>query len=312
VINLIRLRGLTNLPGRMAAAAFEHHLNYDLSGYPMLSMPWELSLTGRILMVADCYDSMTSSRVYRRDPIAPNKVLTMMFAKSGILYDPVLLKLFVNCVGIIPIGCLALLDSHELAVVIRPSANRQTATRPYVKLISDRSGNPIDGSEVDLAEMDADGRGENSAEQMASFIRRAEGRIAIVSGECYQRLFANFSFLLACEEFLASKGVLELVLSAANVDVDDIGMEAHLGKFAPDLLHMKQTYSDQVQLFLSDKRPVQHYGVADGRHMYFEDPDHAEGKLPGVLFRYDDPEFGKEWVTRFSRYLVKRCNAVVP
>jgi hypothetical protein len=61
-------------------------------------------------------------------------------------------------VGIIPIGCLALLDSHELAVVIRPSANRQTATRPYVKLISDRSGNPIDGPEVDLAEKDADGR----------------------------------------------------------------------------------------------------------------------------------------------------------
>ncbi|OLC00778.1 MAG: hypothetical protein AUH35_01120 [Nitrospirae bacterium 13_1_40CM_62_7] len=158
VINLIRLRGLTNLPGRMAAAAFEHHLNYDLSGYPTLSMPWEVSLTGRILMVADCYDSMTSSRVYRRDPIAPNKVLTMMFAKSGILYDPVLLKLFVNCVGIIPIGCLTLLDSHELAVVIRPSANRQTATRPYVKLISDRSGRPIEGPEVDLAEKDADGR----------------------------------------------------------------------------------------------------------------------------------------------------------
>src|SRR5207247_11420588 len=57
-----------------------------------------------------------------------------------------------------PIGCLTLLDSHELAVVIRPSANRQTATRPYVKLISDRSGRPIEGPEVDLAEKDADGR----------------------------------------------------------------------------------------------------------------------------------------------------------
>ncbi|MGH7209525.1 MAG: HD domain-containing phosphohydrolase, partial [Nitrospiraceae bacterium] len=86
-----------------------------------------------------------------------SKVLKMMFAKSGILYDPVLLKLFVNCVGIIPIGCLTLLDSHELAVVIRPSINRQTAARPWVKLISDRSGNPIDGPEVDLAEKDADG-----------------------------------------------------------------------------------------------------------------------------------------------------------
>jgi len=158
VINLVRLRGLTNLPGRMAAAAFEHHLNYDFSGYPRLTVPWEQSLTGRILTVADYYDSTTSSRVYRRDPMAPNKVLKMMFSKSGELYDPVLLKLFVNCVGIIPIGCLALLDSHELAVVMRPSTNRQTAARPCVKLITDSSGNPIDGPEVDLAEADADGQ----------------------------------------------------------------------------------------------------------------------------------------------------------
>ena len=158
VINLVRLRGLTNLPARMAAAAFEHHLDYDLSGYPTLSMPWEPSLTGRILMIADAYDSLTSSRVYRRDPIAPNKVLNMMFAKSGISYDPVLLKLFVNSVGIIPIGCLALLDSHEMAVVVRPSANRQVAARPWVKLISDRNGNSIDGPEVDLTEKDSSGQ----------------------------------------------------------------------------------------------------------------------------------------------------------
>ena len=157
VINLTRLRGFKNLPGRMAAAAFEHHMNYDFSGFPKLCVPWEQSLTGRILMIADCYDAMTSSRVYRRQPIAPEKALKRMFSKSGQSFDPVLLKLFVNCVGILPIGSLVLLDSHELAVVVRPSENRQATERPWVRLITDSHGNPIEGPEVDLGEADSDG-----------------------------------------------------------------------------------------------------------------------------------------------------------
>ena len=32
----------------------------------------------------------------------------------------VLLKLFVNCVGIIPIGSLVMLETKELAVVLKP------------------------------------------------------------------------------------------------------------------------------------------------------------------------------------------------
>ena len=141
----------------MAAAAFEHHMNYDFSGFPKLSVPWEQSLTGRILMIADCYDAMTSARVYRREPIAPGNALKMMFAKSGQSFDPVLLKLFVNCVGILPIGSLVLLDSNELAVVMRPSNNQKATERPWVKLVTDPGGSPIDGSEVDLEEKDSDG-----------------------------------------------------------------------------------------------------------------------------------------------------------
>lgn len=157
VIGLTKLRGITNLPGRMAAAAFEHHMNYDFSGYPKITVPWKQSLTGRILMIADCYDAMTSSRVYRREPMSPEKVLKMMFAKSAQSFDPVLLKLFVNCVGIVPIGSLVLLDTNELAVVMRPSQDRENAERPVVKLLTDANGNPIEGPEVDLTETDSAG-----------------------------------------------------------------------------------------------------------------------------------------------------------
>ncbi len=158
VLSLSKIRGITNLPGRMAAASFEHHMNLDFSGYPKLTVPWTLSLTGRILTIADCYDAMTSSRVYRREPMSPSKVLNMMLSKSGKSFDAVLLKLFVNCVGIIPIGSLVMLETNELAVVLKPATDKANAERPFVKIITDPHGSPIDhGREIDLTEKDETG-----------------------------------------------------------------------------------------------------------------------------------------------------------
>lgn len=158
VLSLAQLRGITNLPARMAAASFEHHMNLDYSGYPKLKTPWKLSLTGRILTIADCYDAMTSSRVYRREPMSPSKVLNIMFNKSGKSFDATLLKLFVNCVGIVPIGSLVVLDTDELAVVLKPAVEKSDGERPLVKVISDEQGNPIDnGPERDLTEKDDSG-----------------------------------------------------------------------------------------------------------------------------------------------------------
>lgn len=158
VLSLAQLRGIVNLPSRMAAASFEHHMNLDYSGYPKLKTPWKLSLTGRILMIADCYDAMTSSRVYRREPMAPAKVLNMMFQKSGKSFDPTLLKLFVTCVGIVPIGSIVELTSDEFAVVLKPAVSTSDGERPLVKVIADAQGNPVDnGPELDLTEKDDTG-----------------------------------------------------------------------------------------------------------------------------------------------------------
>lgn len=162
VMVLARLRGATALSGRIAAAAFEHHMQYDLAGYPALAVPWKQSLTSRLVTVADAYDALTSSRVYRREPMAPANALKLMFAHSGRLFDPILLKLLVNCVGVLPIGSLVLLDSNELAVVTRCPQKHHDPERPWVKVITDVEGNPTEGPEVDLTEMGPDGQYQRS------------------------------------------------------------------------------------------------------------------------------------------------------
>ena len=167
VFTLVKSRGINNVPARMAAASFEHHMNYDYSGYPKLRVPWTQSVASRIITIVDCYDAMTSSRVYRREPMAPSTVLKFMFSKSGQSFDPVLLKLFVNCVRIVPIGSLVRLDSGSLAVVLKPALDKKNAERPTVKIISDAAGSPIEqGLELDLAEQDETGAYRHSILQL--------------------------------------------------------------------------------------------------------------------------------------------------
>jgi hypothetical protein len=87
--------------------------------------------------------------------MSPSKVLNMMFSKSGKAFDALLLKLFVNCVGIIPIGSLVMLQTNELAVVLKPATDKVNAERPLVKVITDPQGSSIDnGREIDLTEKD--------------------------------------------------------------------------------------------------------------------------------------------------------------
>jgi HD-GYP domain-containing protein (c-di-GMP phosphodiesterase class II) len=158
VLALLSSRGLARVPARMAAASFEHHLGFDCAGYPRLSKPWKQMLSSRVISVADCYDAMTSARVYRRKPLAPPNVLRYMLSKSGTMFEPTLLKTFVTCVGIIPIGTLVLLDTGELAVVLRPAPDKEYAERPTVRVICDAAGAPLAPAlEADLRDLNAKG-----------------------------------------------------------------------------------------------------------------------------------------------------------
>lgn len=151
VKKLMKLKGLDALSARIISGAFEHHLYCDFSGYPRL--PYKrLSLFGRIISIADCYDGLTSSRVYSRVPHSPDKALTYMLARSGKIYDPVLIKLFVNCIGIYPIGTLLLLDSQELCVLIENNPNPERWNQPRVKIIADSKGREVNGEIIDLSD----------------------------------------------------------------------------------------------------------------------------------------------------------------
>jgi len=157
VKELLRLKGIEEMAIRVMIGAFEHHLNYDLSGYPKLANKRKVSLLGRIISIVDCYDALTSSRVYRRVAFSPDQALQMMLKQSGTAFDPILMKLFINAIGVYPIGSLVLLNTKEIGVVVATNPNPDKGDRPKVKVILDPSGNEVSESLLDLSEEDEKG-----------------------------------------------------------------------------------------------------------------------------------------------------------
>ncbi|MBE0425569.1 MAG: HD-GYP domain-containing protein [Nitrospirae bacterium] len=153
---ILRLKGLESSSIRSSIVAFEHHMNYDFSGYPKVRKNTELDLFSRIVSLADQYDAMTSSRVYSRIPLAPDKALSIMMERAGSQLDPLLFKFFVNMVGVFPIGTLVMLDTRELGLVYE--ANVLFAERPRILIIIDSKGQRVHGPTVDLTEKDAAGK----------------------------------------------------------------------------------------------------------------------------------------------------------
>lgn len=128
---------------RAMTVCHEHHMKIDLTGYPKVIRPRQVSLLSKIVSIADGYDAATSRRVYKTEPLAPSAVLEEMRDNPRRGLDQVLVKAFINLLGIYPVGTLIVLDTFELAVVSASNANPEALSRPIVKIISDAQGNRI-------------------------------------------------------------------------------------------------------------------------------------------------------------------------
>ncbi|MCE5194321.1 MAG: HD-GYP domain-containing protein [Nitrospiraceae bacterium] len=147
---ILRLRGFDDLSMRAAIVAFEHHMNYDFSGYPKVKKEFEIDFYSRIISLADQYDGMTSSRVYSRIPMPPDRALSLMMDRAGTQLDPILFKFFINMIGVFPVGTLVMLDSKELGLVYQ--CDSMYLDRPKILLVMNSSGEKVESHIVDLTE----------------------------------------------------------------------------------------------------------------------------------------------------------------
>ena len=151
---IMRMKEWGELSTRMIQGAFEHHLRYDLTGYPRLTRKIKITLFGRIIAIADFYDALVRPRVYNRFPYVSEKILGIMLERSGKDFDPAIVKVFINMIGIYPLGTLVLLNTNEMGLVTQIQEDTELIDRPKVCLLYYGDGEYRKGKVVDLRETD--------------------------------------------------------------------------------------------------------------------------------------------------------------
>lgn len=73
----------------------QHHERWDGSGYPEGLAGEEISLGARIVAVADAYETMTSSRSYRK-PIRASRAREELLRCAGAQFDPEIVRAFLG------------------------------------------------------------------------------------------------------------------------------------------------------------------------------------------------------------------------
>jgi HD-GYP domain-containing protein (c-di-GMP phosphodiesterase class II) len=154
VSQILRLRSSQEMKTRILLAPFEHHLKYDLSGYPKTHVKRDVSLFGRILAIVDVFDALTSARSYRSAALSPDYALSLMADGAGRDFDPILLKVFVGMMGVYPVGTLLQLDTGEMGLVADSSSGRDRSRPRVMLLVPDGRGGVAKGETVDLSEPD--------------------------------------------------------------------------------------------------------------------------------------------------------------
>jgi len=76
-----------------AIIAYEHHENYDGSGYPKGIKGEEIHLCSRIVAIVDVFDALATKRVYK-EIWSQEEIFKYLHSQRGIKFDPVILDLF--------------------------------------------------------------------------------------------------------------------------------------------------------------------------------------------------------------------------
>ncbi len=165
VRELLRFGGLNQQLYPAMVGCFEHHMSCDGTGqgYPKIAEPYRPHLFGRIVAIADCFDALSARRVYRKHAQPQDETLAYLLSLAGTKFDPVLVKLFVNLVGVYPVGSVVRLRSGRVGVVISSSRAPGRCDRPLVRLLDPRTHEPLP-EQVDLSRQEGDAEGREAIE----------------------------------------------------------------------------------------------------------------------------------------------------
>lgn len=127
-----------------------HHEKLDGNGYPFNVKGSDISTYGRMISICDIFDALTAHRCYK-EGYSHMKAFSILrsLGESGHL-DKRLVNLFINCMGVFPVGSLVELGSNKLAIVEK--RNLDDPTKPKVKAFySAKHNHYVAAKNIDLS-----------------------------------------------------------------------------------------------------------------------------------------------------------------
>ena len=118
-----------------------HHERIDGSGYPLGLKGSAIPLFGRIAAIVDCYDAITSERVYAQ-PLSSQEAVKRIYDWRGKEFQTELVEEFIQAIGMFPAGTLVELTNGEVGVVTNESRTRRL--RPKVMILLNSNKLPKD------------------------------------------------------------------------------------------------------------------------------------------------------------------------
>ena len=132
-------------PEEIGLIALQHHEHWDGQGYPRKMKGEDINLAARIVAVADSYIAMINNRPHR-GPIIGYSAMKSVLNDNGRHFDPKILKVFLESMGIYPIGSIVQLNNSAIGRVVE--THMEAPLRPAVELIIDEYGNKLGEREV--------------------------------------------------------------------------------------------------------------------------------------------------------------------
>lgn len=118
----------------------QHHERWNGQGYPDSLSGEAISRSAQIVAVADVFDALTADRPYRAG-LPPYHALEMILSGVNKNFSPDVVKAFRSSLVLYPENSLIILNTGETGTVI--AIPLDLPTRPVVRIISDRKGQPV-------------------------------------------------------------------------------------------------------------------------------------------------------------------------
>ncbi len=128
-----------------AVVAYEHHLRYDMMGYPQPAHPRKPHVASMIVSMCDVYDALAQRRSYKKD-FPPKKIYNIMIEGKGSAFDPELVESFYRVMGVWPIGTIVSLSNRRIAIVRK--TNEKDIFNPVIEVIHPQKSQEV----IDLSE----------------------------------------------------------------------------------------------------------------------------------------------------------------